>query len=79
MSSSKYQPVLLEYMVFRKVACWDPYSNSLFTTSLHSIISKYPGLRCYFYADHTQIYLSFSPELAAAFSSIKSCIKNAFS
>ena len=53
---------------------------SLYTTSLHSIISKYPRLRCHFYTDVTQIYLSFSPEVASsAFTSIETCIKDIFS
>ena len=57
-----------------------PLLYSLYTTPLHSIISKYPGLRCHFYADDTQIYLSFSPELASsAFTSIETCIKDIFS
>ena len=43
----------------------------------HSIISKYPGLRCNFNADDTQTYLSFSSELASlAFSVIESCNKD---
>ena len=66
-------------MVFLKVACWGPLLYSLYTTPLHSIISKYPGLRYHFYADDTQIFLSFSPELvSSAFSSIESCIKDVF-
>ena len=68
-------------MAFRKVACWDPYS--ILYTQLHFIqllISKYPGLCSHFYADDTQIYLSFSPELASsAFTSIETCIKDIFS
>ena len=49
-------------------------------TPLHSIIPKYPGLRCHFYADDTQIYLSFSLELAfSALFSIESCFKDVFS
>ena len=52
----------------------------LCTTPLHSIIPKYPGLCCHFYADDAQIYVSFPPELASfAFSSIESCIKDVFS
>ena len=34
---------------------------SLYTTSPLSVISKYPGICCYFYVNDTQIYLSFSP------------------
>ena len=56
-----------------------PLLYSLYTTPLHSIISKYPGLRCHFYADDTQIYLLFSSELASAFTSIETCIKDIFS
>ena len=48
-------------------------------TLLRSIISKYPGLCCHFYADDSQIYLSFSCELASAFSFIESCVKDVFS
>ena len=62
--------------------CNQPIVNfySLYTTPLHSIVSKYPGLRCHFYADETQMYLSFSPELASsAFTFIETCIKDIFS
>ena len=53
---------------------------TLCTTLLNSIISKYPGLLCHFYADNTQIYLSFSPELtSSAFTSIETCIMDIFS
>ena len=56
-----------------------PLLYSLYTTPLHSIISKYSGLRYHFYTDDTQIYLSFSPELASsAFTSIETCIKDIF-
>ena len=49
-------------------------------TPLHSIISKYLALRCHIYADDTQIYLSFIPELASsAFTSVETCIKDIFS
>ena len=68
-------------MASRKVACWDPYSilYTLYTTPRHLIISKYPGFRCHFYADDTQICLPFSPELASsAFTSIETCIKDIF-
>ena len=53
----------------------------MYTTSLHSIISKYLGIRCHFYADDTQIilYIPFSPEHASfAISIIESCIKDVF-
>ena len=59
-------------MASRKVACWDPYS-------IHSIISKSLGLRCHFYADDTQIYLSFSCKLASVFTPIETCIRDIFS
>ena len=52
----------------------------LYTTPLLSVISNLPGIQCHFYADNTQIYLSFSPELASsAFSTIESCIRDVFS
>ena len=77
--ASKSNPVLLEYGV-PQGSVLGPLFYSLYTTPLHSIISKYPGLRCHFYADDTQIYLSFSPELASsAFTSIEICIKDIFS
>ena len=57
-----------------------PLFYSLYKVPLHSIISKYTGLHCHYYADDTQIYLSFSPELASsAFSSTESYIKDVFS
>ena len=74
----KSNPVLLEYGVTQG-SVLRPLLYTLFTTSLHSIISKYPALRCNFYADDTQIYLSFSPEWASsAFTSIETCIKDIF-
>ena len=49
-------------------------------TPLHFIVSKYPGIRSYFCADDTKMYLSSYPELASsAFSSIESCITDIFS
>ena len=53
-----------------------PLLLSLYTTPLLSVISKYPGIRSHFYADDTQIYLSFSPEVTTVFSLIESCIKD---
>ena len=77
--ASKSNPVLLEYSVPQR-SVLGPLLYTLYTTPLHLIISKYPGLRCHFYADDTQIYLLFSPELASsAFTSIETCIKDIFS
>ena len=76
--ASKSNPVLLEYGILQGNVL-GPLLYSLYTTPLHSIISKYPGLRCHFYAGDTQIYLSISPELASAFTSIETCIKDIFS
>ena len=77
--ASKSNPVLLEYGVSQGNVL-GPLLYSLYTTPLHSIISKYLGLRCHFYADDTQIYQSFSPELASSvFTSIETCIEYIFS
>ena len=57
-----------------------PLRYSLYTTPLHSIIFKYPGIRSHFYADDTQIYILFSLEHASsAISIIESCINDVFS
>ena len=57
-----------------------PLLYTLYKTSFHSIISKYPGLCCHFYVDDTQIYQSFSPELtSSAFTFIETCIKDILS
>ena len=78
-SNSKSQPVLLEFGIPQGSVLW-PLLYSLYTTSLHSVISKYPGIHCHFYADDTQTYISFFPEHTRyAVSIIKSCIKNIFS
>ena len=76
--ASKSNPVLLEYGI-PQGSVLGPLLYSLYTTPLHSIISKYPGLCCHFYADDTQLCVSFSPELASAFTSIETCIKDIFS
>ena len=60
-SASKSQLVLLEYGI-PQGSVFGSLLYSLYMTPLHSIISKYCGFRCHFYADDTQIYLSFSPE-----------------
>ena len=77
--ASKSNSVLLEYGVPQGSAL-GPLLYSQYTIPLYSIISKYFGLRCHFHADDTQIYLSFSPELASsAFTSIEAWIKDIFS
>ena len=52
--ASKSNPVLLEYGV-PQGSVLGPLLYTQYTTPLHSIISKYPALRCHFYADDTQI------------------------
>ena len=75
-SISKSQPVLLEFGI-PQGSVLGPLLYSLYATPLHSIFSKYPGIRCHFYADGTQIFISFSPEHASsAISIIESCIKD---
>ena len=77
--TSKSNPVLFEYGV-PQGSVLGPLLYSPYITPIHSIISKYPGPRCYFYADDTKIYLSFSPELASSsFTTIETCIKDIFS
>ena len=65
-SHSKAQPVLLEYGV-PQGSILGPLLCSSYTTPLLSVISKYPGIRSHFYADDTQMYLPFSPELTTVF------------
>ena len=77
-SNSKLQPILLEYGVPRG-SVLIPILYSLYTTPLLSVISKFPRIRSHFYADDTQIYLSFSPEVTTVFSLIESCIRDIFS
>ena len=78
-SNVKSQPNLLEYGILQG-SMLGPLLHFLNTTPLFSVISNHPGIQCHFYADHTQIYLLFSPELASsAFSTIKSCIRDVFS
>ena len=56
-----------------------PLLYFLYTSRL-SVISNRPGIQCHFYADDTQIYLSFSPEFASpTFSIIEYCIRDVFS
>ena len=62
-------------MASRKVACKSLYS--LFTVPLLSVISNHPSIQSHFNAVDTQIYSSFSSELA--FSTIESCIRVVFS
>ena len=56
-----------------------PLLYSLYTTPILCVISNHPGIQGHFYADDTQIYLSFSPKLATlALSAIESCIRDVF-
>ena len=64
-SNSKSQPVLIKFGI-PQGSVVGPLLYSLYTTPLHYIISKYPGIRCHFYADDTRIYISFSPENASS-------------
>ena len=78
-SNVKSQPNLLEYDVLQGRVL-ELLLYILYTTPLLSVLSNHPGIQCHFYADDTQIYLSFSPELASsAFSTIESCIRDVFS
>ena len=57
-----------------------PLLYSLYTNPLLSVISNHLIIQCHFYADDTQIYLSFSPKLTSlALSAIESCIRDIFS
>ena len=60
-SESKPQLVLLEYGVVPQWSVLGPLL--LCTTPLLSVLPKYSGARSHFYADNTQKYLSFLPEL----------------
>ena len=78
-SNSKSQPVLLEFGN-PQGSVLGPLLYSLYTTPLHSIISKYLGICFHFYPDDTQIYISIFPEHALSAVSInESCIKDVFS
>ena len=78
-SNSKSQPVLLKFCI-PQGSVLRPLLYSLYTTPLNSIISKYPSIRCHFYADDTQVYISFSPKHASsAISTIESSIKDVIS
>ena len=56
-----------------------PLLYSLYTTPLLSVIFYHPVIQCHFYADDSQIYLSFFPELASsAFSTIEFSIREVF-
>ena len=56
---SKSQPILLEYGVSQG-GVLGPLLYSLCTTPLLSVISKYPGIHCHFYADDTHIFIFFT-------------------
>ena len=78
-SNSKLQPVPLEFGI-PQGSVLGPLLYSLHTIPLLSIISKYPGICCHFYADDALVHISFSPEYASsAVSIIESCIKDVFS
>ena len=78
-SNSKSRPVLLEFGI-PLGSISGPLFYSLYTSPLHSVISKCPDIRCHFSADDTQIYISFSSEHASSAVSIfESCIKDVFS
>ena len=78
-SNIKSYPNLLEYGL-PQGSVLGSLLYSLYTTPLLSVISNHPGIQCHFYADDTQIYLSFSPEFtSSAFSIIESCIRDVYS
>ena len=52
---------------------------SLYTSPLLSVISNHPDIQYHFYADDSQIYLSFSPELTSiTLSIIESFLRDVF-
>ena len=78
-SKLKSQPNLLGYSV-PQCSVLGPLLYSLYTTPLLSVIYNHPGIQSHFYANNTQIHVSFSPEFTSlALSAIESCIRDVFS